>query len=226
MDTNNKDNIPAEIQKLIQLFERRSKIIEHNNNSILEVAIFYENFFFFNIIKKTFFNENFDNNKKIKKFITERMNFTDKYEIIKELAKKYNIETISNSDFEFFIKIRNNIAHNLSSVNSYNRETDETHLVFGGEPINWNEYLKKIAKWATISYKIAEFTKKVFQATNNTENSHITFRYCKVIGNCALIQYSLLLKEPEEEYTCFAKTGISSEILKCINEENTNNITI
>lgn len=219
MNKDDNSNISCEFENTIKLFERRRKIIEYNNTCILEIAIFYENFFFFEIIKKIFFTENFDNNQKMNKFIIERMSFADRYEIIKELAKEQNIKTVSNSDFEFFIKIRNQIAHNLSSVNSYNFETNETFVSFGGKSITWDEYLKKIEKWADISYKIAEFTKKVFQIINNNRNLIIFFRYCKLIGSCALVKCTLLLKEPEGD-SSFVESGIDLEILQCINEEN------
>ena len=46
-----KENIEKEIAKN---FEKKEKIIEHNNTLILEATIFYENIFLFYIIKKYF----------------------------------------------------------------------------------------------------------------------------------------------------------------------------
>lgn len=220
MNKKNNNKLPIEIENISRLFERRRKIIEFNNNSILEITIFYENFFLFRIIQNVFFNENFEKNHKFKKFIIERMNFIDKYNVIKELAQKNGIEPVSISEFDFFIKTRNNIAHNLSSVDTYNSETTETTLVFGGESTTWEEYLKTIQKWSDITLKLANFTRNVFKATCNSEDIFTCFRYCKIMGNCALIQHNLLLEEPDGEYTFFAKNGIDSELLQYLHEEN------
>lgn len=219
MNKDNNSNIPCEFENVVKLFERRRKIIEYNNTCILQTTIFYENFFFYEIIKKIFFTEKFNNNKKMNKFIIERMNFSDRYEIIKEYAKEQNIKPVSNSDFEYFIKIRNLIAHNLSSVNSYNIETNETLILFGGKTITWNEYLEKIEKWSEISYKIAEFTKEVFHLINNNRCLIVFFGYCKLIEKCALFKCKIFLKEPEGNSNLI-EDEIDLEILKYINEEN------
>ena len=189
-----KENIEKEIAKN---FEKKEKIIEHNNTCILEATIFYENIFLFYIIKKIFLNENFEKNKKMYKFICERMTFSDRYEIIKEFVKNNNIKTISNTDFEFFIKIRNIIAHRITGIREYNINNRETVVSFGEELINWKEYVEKIKKWAEISYKIAEFSENVYHFVNDSKNdSIIFFKYYKYNKDCVLMKHELVLQEP------------------------------
>ena len=131
------------------------------------------------------------------KFICERMTFSDRYEIIKEFAKNNNIKTISNTDFEFFIKIRNIIAHRITGIREYNINNRETVVSFGEELINWKEYVEKIKKWAEISYKIAEFSENVYHFVNDSKNdSIIFFKYYKYNKDCVLMKHELVLQEP------------------------------
>lgn len=83
-------NLAKEIEGVIN---EREKIINYNNDSILEISIFYENFFLFHIIKKLFLKDEFE--------------------------KDNSIKIVSNNDFEFFIQMRNKIAHQLSEINGY-----------------------------------------------------------------------------------------------------------
>lgn len=83
-------NLAKEIEGVIN---EREKIINYNNDSILETSNFYENFFLFHIIKKLFLKDEFE--------------------------KDNSIKIVSNNDFEFFIQMRNKIAHQLSEINGY-----------------------------------------------------------------------------------------------------------
>lgn len=88
------------------IFDRRNKILLHNNYCIFETIAFYDNIFLNNIIKPYLFMENFDKNIKIKKIIVDRFSFMDKYKIIKEMAKDFNITPLSQKQFEIFINMR------------------------------------------------------------------------------------------------------------------------
>lgn len=188
-------NLAKEIEGVIN---EREKIINYNNDSILETSIFYENFFLFHIIKKLFLKDEFENNKKMAKFISERMTFYDRYEIIKAFAKDNSIKIVSNNDFEFFIQMRNKIAHQLSEINGYDIINKELKVNFGGEVITWKEYLEKIERWTEISYKIAEFAKDVYHFINISElKKLIILKYCEFDKNSTIRKCSLLLEEPD-----------------------------
>ncbi len=216
MSINNRND--KEFEEVIRLFERRRKIMIHNNNCILETVIFYENFFLSHIIKPLFFSENYASYEKMNDFIKNRMNFMDRYKVVLEIARKKGINGIK--EFDKFIEMRNNLAHNLSNIASYNRITEESEILFGGKQITWDAYLVKINKWANLSYDMAKFTKDVYKSNNKIDNMIMMFNYCTVEGKCILIQRNVILPEPEGEYTSFVHSGIDTDLLQYINEEN------
>ncbi len=201
-----------------RIFDRRNKIILHNNYCILETIAFYDHIFLDNIIKPYLLTGNFDKNVKIKKIIVDRFSFMDKYKIIKEMAKEFNITPLSQKHFEIFIDMRNRIAHNLSSVSALNIETKENEIIIGGEKTTWNNYLKDLNEWVKLSGEMAKFIKDIFCQVNTTEKFS-TFMYCKIEGNCVLVQHNLIYPEPDGEYTSFFKTGFNMDLLQFVKEE-------
>lgn len=216
MNSNDSDLKQAlEVQRI---FDRRNKIILHNNYCILETIAFYDNIFFNNIIKPYLLTDKFDKNEKINKIIVDRFSFMDRYKIIKEIAKEFCITTLSQKQFEIFINMRNRIAHNLSSVLALNVETKENEIVLGGEKTTWDNYLVDLNEWANLSYDIARFVMDVFCQVNPAEK-FAAFMYCKTEGNCVLVQHNLIYPEPDGEYTSFFKTGFNMDLLQYVKEE-------
>lgn len=206
------------VSEVLHIFDRRNKIISHNNYCILETIAFYDNIFLNNIIKPYLLTDKFDKNEKIKRLVVDRFSFMDKYKIIKEIAKEFNIIPFSQKQFETFINMRNKIAHNLSSVLSLNIEKKENEIILGGEKTTWENYLKDLNEWVNLSRKLARFIKEVFCQINGTEKFAF-FMYCKIEGNCVLVQHNLICPEPEGEYTSFFKTGLNMDLLQYAKEE-------
>lgn len=207
-----------QVLEMQHIFDRRNKIIVHNNYCILETIAFYDYIFLNNIIRPYLFTDKFDKNEKIKKFVVDRFSFMDKYKIIKEIAKEFNITLFSQKQFEIFINMRNKIAHNLSSVSTLDIETKENEIILGGEKTTWNNYLKDLNEWVNLSCKMARFIKEVFGQINDTEKFAV-FMYCKLEGNCVLVQHNLIYPEPESEYTSFFKAGFNMDLLQYVKEE-------
>lgn len=207
-----------DFEKVMAVFKRREKFIMHNNYCILEIIAFYDNFFLNRIIKEYLLNDNYDKNDKVKKIITTSLSFTDKYKIVKEIAKEYNIVPISQKHFEDFEYMRNTIAHNLSSVSKLNSVTKQNKIILGGKEMLWTDYLNDLKKWADYSYEMAKFTKDVFSKVDS-KNSLVGFGYCKIEGNCVLVEHSLLFPEPDGEYISFFKNGFDTDLLEYLNEE-------
>ena len=207
-----------QVLEVQHIFDRRNKIILHNNYCILETIAFYDHIFLNNIIKPYLLTEKFDKNVKIKKIIADRFSFMDKYKIIKEMAKEFNITPLSQKKFEVFINMRNRIAHNLSSVSALNIETKENEIILGGEKTTWDNYLKDLNEWANLSGEMAKFIIDIFGQVNATKN-FLTFMYCKIEGNCVLVQHNLIYPESDGEYTSFFKTGFNMELLQSVKEE-------
>lgn len=207
-----------QVLEMQHIFDRRNKIIVHNNYCILETIAFYDHIFLNNIIRPYLFTDKFDKNEKIKKFVVDRFSFMDKYKIIKEIAKEFNITLFSQKQFEIFINMRNKIAHNLSTVSTLDIETKENEIILGGEKTTWNNYLKDLNEWVNLSSKMARFIKEVFCQINDTEKFAV-FMYCKLEGNCVLVQHNLIYPEPESEYTSFFKAGFNMDLLQYVKEE-------
>ena len=110
------------------IFDRRNKIILHNNYCILETVSFYEHVLLNNVIKPFFFNDNYTKYCEISEVIDERLSFMDRFKIVKKIAKIFSVSDFKKIDN--FIKLRNRIAHNLSSVSALNIETKENEISF------------------------------------------------------------------------------------------------
>lgn len=210
------ENELKDFEKTIRLFERRHKIIRHNNCCIIETISFYENVLLNNIIKPYLFTENFDICDGINELISDRLSFMDKYKIVCKIAKKNRINNFK--EFDKLIKMRNDVAHNISSIGKLNPKTKENKIYFGGKELTWDEYLKELQKWAKLSENMARFIMNIYSVINSPDNNFF-FIYCKVIGNCVLVQNNLLYPEPDDNYTCFTFRGLDSELIQYINEE-------
>lgn len=204
--------------KILGVLKSREKFIKHNNYCILEVVAFYDNFFLDRIIKKYLLTDNCNKNPKIEKIMVEKLNFMDKYKIVKEIAKEHNIDPISQKQFEDFICMRNDIAHNLSFVGEFNYITKQNKIIFGGKEISWTDYLKKLENWVSCSFKMAAFTRNVFSKID-TENNFVGFVYCKTEGKCILVEHTLLFPEPDGDYISFFRDGFDMDLLESLKEE-------
>ena len=205
-----------EAMKNANIVNGRNKIILHNNNCIIETIAFYEHVLLNDIIKPFLFNEKFDMNTDIKEIISDRLSFMDRFRIVCKIAKIYNIPNFKK--FDDYIRMRNRIAHNLSSVIDINVATKESNILFAGQEITWKQYMLELSKWATISKDMAEFVLNVFKNVNQTK-AHAIFPYCKVEGRCAIVQHNLMYPEIDGEYTSFFKTGFNMDLLDYVNEE-------
>lgn len=140
----------------------------------------------------------------------------DRFKIVCKIAKNYNI--VKFKQFDDYIKMRNRIAHNLSSVINMNIKTKESQIFFAGEEITWNKYMEELKQWAKLSHQMAEFILNVFKEINK-DKSNAVFPYCKVEGHCVLVQHNLIYPEVDGEYTSFFKTGFNMDLLDYVNEE-------
>ena len=205
-----------EFMKVEKLFKRRNKFIMHNNYCILETVAFYENIFLNDIIKPFIFNNNYDKYIEISSLICDRLNFMDRFKIVKKIGKLYDITDFKN--FDKFIEMRNKIAHNLSSVCSLDIENKQTQLIFGGKVITWENYLNLLKEWASLSYKLSRFTREIFSKLNSSK-LFATFVYCKIEENCVLVQHNLIFPKPDNEYTSFLKNGFDMDLIQYLKEE-------
>ena len=111
--------------------------------------------------------------------------------------------------------MRNAIAHNLSFVTKI---TNQNKIVLGGKEMLWTDYLNDLKKWTDYSYEMAKFTRDVYCKVNSKNNLAI-FGYCKIEGNCVLVEHNLLYPEPDGEYVSFFKDGFDTDLLEYLNEE-------
>lgn len=202
--------------EVIKLFDRRHNIIRHNNSCIVETVSFYEDFLFFSIIKPFFLKESYDKYGKIQKFMQDRMTLMDKFKIVKDIVK--NDDLMSFNKFEDFIKMRNQVAHNIIYIGGYNIKTKEHEISIGRTESTWKEYLIELEKWAKLSYEMAEFANTVYNTINNNCVA-IPFRYCKNEFNCILIQHNLISGLQKDEYQSFTYSGWSSNLIEYAKEE-------
>lgn len=215
-EENFKDVELQEHFKVMKIIEGRNKIILHNNNCIIETIAFYEHILLNDIINPFLFSENYDINLEIKNIISDRLSFMDRFKIVCKIARTYNIARFK--QFDDYIKMRNRIAHNLSSVININIQTKESQVFFAGEEITWNQYMEELDKWAQLSSQMAKFILNVFKNVN-LDKDNAVFPYCKVEGHCALVQHNLIYPEVNGEYTSFFKTGFNMDLLDYVNEE-------
>lgn len=201
---------------LLRIFERRNKILIHNNYCVLETIMFYENVFLNNIIRPYLFSENYDKYPEVANLINDRLNFIDRFKIVKKIGKIYNVKDFKKIDR--FIEMRNKIAHNLSSIGPLNIESKENIIFLGNEEMTWDEYIIILNEWTKLSYEIATFTKEIFIKVNSSVKNAI-FMYCKTEGECVLVQHNLIIPKPDAEYISFFKNGLNMDLLEYLKEE-------
>ena len=83
------------VSEVQHIFDRRNKIISHNNYCILETIAFYDNIFLNNIIKPYLLTDKFDKNEKIKRLVVDRFSFMDVNDNIR-MYKKSNLTMYKN----------------------------------------------------------------------------------------------------------------------------------
>ena len=215
IDDTKEKNLEGSI-KAMEIMEGRNKIISHNNLCIIETITFYELILLNDIIKPFLFNENYNKFPQIAELFSERLSFMDKYQIVCRIAKEYKVDNFKK--FDDYIRMRNKIAHNLSSVVSLDNITKESEINFAGEIITWTEYKIILQKWADMSLEMANFIMRIFDKISKNKD-HAIFVYCKVIGNCILVQHNLIYPEVAGEYTSFFKSGFNMDLLKYANQE-------
>ena len=188
-------------EQIINVFDRRNKIIKHNNYCIIETIAFYETIAFNEIIKQHHINIEVYNDRSTNKLF-EKLSISEKYEIINEIAKEKGIQPFSKSKFDTFVNERNKVAHNIFSIGSLNIKTQEHEIHYKGKVINWSNYLKEVANWAIISKEFAKFILSIFLITNKNLTM-MNFIYCSLEYEYILIERNLLYPEPSEEYISF-----------------------
>ena len=120
--------------------------------------------------------------------------------------------------FDDFIKIRNNIAHNLSSILNIDVNTKESEVSIGDKIITWSQYKEQINEWCNLSFELANFILKLYSKLNDGK-VHAHFMYCKTEGDCVIVQHNLIYPQIEGDYTSFFKTGFNMDLLDYLNDE-------
>ncbi len=114
--------------------------------------------------------------------------------------------------------MRNNIAHNLTSLISLNDETKESEILFANQRITRTQYKTELQEWAELSLEMAKFVLNVYSKVNVDKN-HAFFAYCKVEGDCVLVQHNLIYPELKGEYVSFFRNGFNIDLLDYLNNE-------
>lgn len=211
-----KDREIEELLKNSDIIQGRNAFITNNNMCIIETCAFIDNILLNRIIRPMIFNDNYENINGISDIFVDRISFMDKYKIACKIANHFGVERFKKVDD--YLKMRNNIAHNLTSVLGLDLVTKESEIQFANQIISWTEYKKKINEWATLSLEMAKFLVELVKKVDNSENFTV-FAYCKVEGDCVLVQHNLIYPEPEGEYTCFFKNGFNMDLLNYLNDE-------
>ena len=145
------------------------------------------------------------------------MNFMDRYKIVVEIGKRMRIPNFKN--FDFYIKMRNEVAHSLTSMISYNLEIKEGYVNIGDRKISWNDYLNEIKKWSESSYDMARYIMNVYKAINDCSDKIVQFHYCEMFGKCILAKKSLILHESDSYNTYLVDEGLNLDLSKYEIEE-------
>ena len=206
----------SEMLKVSEIMDGRDKIILNNNMCIVETIAFLDNVMLNSIIKTKLFNEDYDNIPGVSDIFVDRLSFMDKFKIICKIADFYKIKRFKK--IEAYLKMRNNIAHNLTTLINLNTDTGESEILYANKKIMWTEYKKLLNEWADISLGMAKFILSVFSEINK-ENINMVFPYCKVEGECVLVQHNLIYPEPNGEYTSFFRNGFNMDLLNYLNNE-------
>ena len=210
------ENDLKERLKIAHILEGRNKFILHNNMCIIETTSFQDNIILNDIIKTVLFNNNFDDIPGISDIFIDRLSFMDKFKILFKIADYYKVDRFKKIDK--YLQMRNNIAHNLTSVINLNNKTKESEVLFANQKTTWTNYKKELKEWAQLSLKMAKFILNVYSKIN-TEDGNDIFAYCKVEGDCVLVQHNLIYPEPDGDYTCFFKNGFNMDLLDYLNDE-------
>lgn len=211
-----KDINMEKLFNISKIMEGRNKFILNNNMCIVETTAFLDNTMLNAIIKPTLFKENYNTIPGISDIFIDRLSFMDKYKIVCKIADFYNIERFKKIDP--YLKMRNNIAHNLTTLISLNEDTGESEVMYANQKITWSEYKKMLKEWSDLSFKMAKFIMNVFAKINDERNNAV-FPYCKVEGECVLVQNNLIYPEPNGEYTSFFRNGFNMDLLNYLNNE-------
>lgn len=209
-----------DLSEYLKIFERRNKIIYHNNMYIINTISYYDKLLLNEIIKPFFFNENYDKYPLVSRFITDKLNFMDKYMIVKKIAKMYKVKDFKKIDD--FLQIRNQIAHNLTSVESIDLMTKGSKVKFANTNITWEEYLSKIKKWTEVSYEMAEFIRILYHELNNNKEKKehdSIFVYCYLLNNCIIFERTFSDVTSYSKICEFAESILDPELINYEMEE-------
>lgn len=218
MNTNKlKDDINIEQSlKIARIMEGRDKFILNNNMRIIETVSSQDDVILNDIIKLSIFNNNYENIPGISDIFMDRLSFMDKFKIMCKIADYYKVGRFKKIDK--YLKMRNNIAHNLTSVISLNNVTKESEVLFANQKITWTKYKEELKEWAELSLEMAKFILNVYSKIN-TKNDRVGFVYCKVVGDCVLVQHNLIYPEQKGEYISYFRNGFNMDLLDYLNNE-------
>lgn len=202
--------------KIANIMEGRNKFILNNNMCIIETISFQDNVILNDIIKPVIFSDNYNNIPGISDIFIDRLSFMDKFKIMCKIADYNKVERFKKIDK--YLKMRNDIAHNLTSLISMNHITKESEVLFANQKITWTQYKEELKAWAELSLEMAKYILNVYSKINDN-NNHAVFAYCKVEGDCVLVQHNLIYPEPEGDYISFFRNGFNMDLLDYLNRE-------
>ena len=215
MNTNNlKDDI--NIEQSLRIMEGRDKFILNNNMRIIETISSQDNVILNDIIKPSIFNNKYEAIPGISDIFIDRLSFMDKFKIMCKIADYYKVGRFKK--IGKYLKMRNNISHNLTSVISLNNITKESEVLFANQKITWTKYKEELKEWAELSLEMAKFILNVYSKIN-TKNDRVGFVYCKVVGDCVLVQHNLIYPEQKGDYISYFRNGFNMDLLDYLNNE-------
>lgn len=218
MDTNNlkKDINIEKSLKIANIMEGRNKFILNNNMCVIETVSFQDNVILNDIIRPVIFSDNYNDIPGISDIFIDRLSFMDKFKIMCKIADYKKVDRFKKIDK--YLQMRNNIAHNLTSLISLNYITKESEVLFANQKITWTQYKEELKEWSEFSFEMAKFMQNVYSKINDNNKSAI-FVYCKVEGDCVLVQHNLIYPEPKGYYASFFKNGFNMDLLDYLNAE-------
>ena len=205
-----------EFLKINKIVDGRNNFVLHNNMCIIETISFYDHIFLNNIIKPVIFSNNYEQIDGVSDIFIDRLSFMDKYKLVCKIADYNHVCRFKKIDE--FIKIRNNIAHNLTSIINIDLSTKESEVQFGNRIITWSLYKEQIKEWCNLSFELANFILGLYSKLNDSKNI-TSFMYCKTEGDCVLVQHNLIYPQIEGDYTSFFKGGFNMDLLDYLNNE-------
>lgn len=215
----NTDNLEKDINiekalEITNIMDGRNKFILNNNMCIIETISFQDNIMLNNIIRPVIFSNNYDDIPGINAFFIDRLSFMDKFKILCKIADYNGVDRFKKIDK--YLKMRNNVAHNLTSLSNFDYVTKENDVIFANQKITWTQYKEKIKEWAELSLEMAKFILNIYSKINN---NNAVFAYCKVEGDCVLVQHNLIYPEPGGDYKSFFRNGFNMDLLNYLNRE-------